>query len=219
MKKTEKSLFITFEGGDGSGKTTLINRIAETLSERGLHIVKTREPGGSPLGEHIRNWLLNKNFTVSIGSKAELLLFLTSRAQHIEEVILPSLEEGKIVLCDRFNDSTIAYQGVARGLGKEYVQSLCDLVCGQVTPHLTFFLDIDPEEGLKRSKRVSKENAASGESDRIESEKLKFHQLVREGMLQLARENPERMYILDASQSVDRVFNAALNRLHSLLGE
>lgn len=211
--------FITFEGGEGAGKTTLINSLEKTLLQRGYKVVKTREPGGSPLGEHIRNWLLNRDFTLNIGSKSELLLFLAARAQHLEEVIIPALEAGKIVLCDRFNDSTIAYQGVARGLGAQYVEHLCDLVCDGIIPHLTFILDVNPQEGLKRTKYAVKEHALSGEVDRIESEKLEFHQLVRNGMLQLAKNNPQRITVIDASKTRDAVFSKALERLESLLTE
>jgi dTMP kinase len=194
-------MFITFEGGEGAGKTSLINRIQEMLQCEHPVLV-TREPGGSPLGEQIRQWLLSHDDHVKVGLKAELLLFLASRAQHIEEVIRPALNAGKIVLCDRFNDSTIVYQGLARRLGLSYVQQLCELVCGDVVPELTFFLDIDPKIGLLRTVR-------RGTMDRIESEKLEFHESVRQGFLTLAKQSPLRIHTLDATQSQEQVFQEA----------
>jgi dTMP kinase len=148
-----KALFITFEGGEGAGKTTLIDSIARQLAASHYYVVKTREPGGTHLGEHVRTLLLHDHTDQPLSSYAELFLFLAARAQQLDEVIRPALEERKIVLCDRFNDSTIAYQGIARGLGLEQVAELCGLVCRETQPHLTFYLDIDPSLGLARAKR------------------------------------------------------------------
>jgi dTMP kinase len=212
-----RSLFITCEGGEGVGKTTLISRLKRELLSRGYEVVVTREPGGSKLGEYIRQWLLNRDFNISIGNKAELLLFLAARAQHIEELIKPALAEGKIVLCDRFNDSTVAYQGVARGLGREPVQDLCELVCDHVTPDLTFFIDVDPKVGIARTKRSHKENAKAGEVDRIEAEKLEFHQKVRGGLQELAKLYPDRIYTIDGAGSINSVFHAALKQIEKKL--
>src|SRR5580658_5141815 len=153
-----KGFFVTFEGGEGSGKTTLLAQLSDVLTQQGYQVVNTREPGGTPLGETIRHWVLHQDPIKRIGNKAELLLFLAARAQHIEEVILPALQEGKIVLCDRFNDSTVAYQGWARGLGIKYVQKLCRLICGKVIPQLTLFLNVSPEVGLARSCQLHKEH-------------------------------------------------------------
>lgn len=211
------SFFITFEGGEGAGKTTLIERCANALIVEGAQVVKTREPGGSKLGEYIRKWLLNRDFSIQVGPKSELLLFLASRAQHLDELIQPALREGNIVLCDRFNDSTIVYQGVARGLGKETVQQLCKLICGDIVPSLTFYLDIDPEIGLKRTLMLNKENAKAGERDRMESEDLHFHRLVRQGFLLLARENAQRIHVLNANLSEDQVFEQAWTILKRLV--
>jgi dTMP kinase len=204
-------MLITFEGGEGAGKTTLINRLEKELSLQGFNLVKTREPGGSALSEHIRSWLLNLDFHVKVGKKAELLLFLAARAQHLEELIIPALDAGKIVFCDRFNDSTVVYQGLARGLGVKKTEDLCGLVCDGVQPDLTFFLDVDPEVGLVRTRRTRKENANDGEMDRIESEGLEFHKLVQQGFRQLAKENPQRIYRLDANKSEDAVFEEAVD--------
>ncbi len=205
-----KGHFITLEGGEGSGKTTLLHQLAAFLSQHGYEVVTTREPGGTPMGETIRNWLLNQHSALAVGHQAELLLFLAARAQHIEEKILPALQAGHIVLCDRFNDSTIAYQGGARGLGVEYVQTLCHLVCGPVTPQFTLLLNVSPEVGLSRSRNVHKEHAASGELDRIESEALIFHRTIQETLEFLAKKEPGRIYSIDATQSQEEVFKEAI---------
>lgn len=205
-----KGHFLTLEGGEGSGKTTLLRQLAAFLTQRGYEVITTREPGGTRFGETIRDWLLHKNSQFSIGSKAELLLFLADRAQHIEEKILPALDAGKIVICDRFNDSTIAYQGGARDLGVEYVQQLCQLVCGKVTPHLTLFLNVTPEIGLLRSKSMHKKHALEGELDRIESEKLSFHQKIQQTLEFLAKKEPLRIFPIDANQEQDLVLKESI---------
>jgi dTMP kinase len=208
MNKGKEPRFLTVEGGEGAGKSTLLTSLAETLSSWGFQVVQTREPGGTHLGNEIRNWLLNHHQEMLIGSKAELLMFLAARAQHVEELIGPAIGTGKVVLCDRFNDSTVAYQGVARGLGFKFVQDLCAAACGTTMPDLTFYLDIDPVIGLQRTKRISKENAAAGEVDRIESEKIEFHQRVRQAFQDIARAEPERCFIIDAAQSREQVAQA-----------
>jgi dTMP kinase len=212
-----KGHFITLEGGEGSGKTTLLHQLAAFLTQHGYEVVTTREPGGTHLGETIRDLVLHHNASLSIGTEAELLLFLAARAQHIKEKILPALQAGQIVLCDRFNDSTIAYQGGARGLGMKYVQKLCHLVCGPVTPELTLFLDVPPAIGLARSQRVHKEHAASGELDRIESEALSFHQKIQEVFEYLVEKEPLRMYKIDASKSQDEVQREAISAIKKLV--
>lgn len=214
---TDFPLFITCEGGEGSGKSTLIKKLSDTLRERGREVIVTREPGGIPLGESVRQLLLKRNHDVEIGSRAELMLFLAARAQHIEELIKPALDAGKIVLCDRFNDSTVAYQGYARGLGMESVQRLCTFICNGVEPDLTYFLDVDPSEGLKRTLRTHKDTAGAGDMDRIEAEKLEFHQRVRQGMRRLAAQYPERIRTIDAEQPLEDVFNKAVSFLEPFL--
>lgn len=203
--------FITLEGGEGAGKTTLLHQMAAYFSKRGLTVLTTREPGGSQLGETIRNWLLTKDSKVKIGHQAELLLFLASRAQHIEEKILPALQSGHIVLCDRFNDSTVAYQGGARGLGIEHVQKLCNLVCGRIIPNVTFYLKVSPDVGLSRSKRTQKETAASGEFDRIESESLLFHTKIEESFEYLAKKEAHRIFTIDANKAQELVFQEVIS--------
>lgn len=199
MSKAVIPRFISIEGGEGAGKTTLICAMENLLISWGFSVVNTREPGGSPLGNEIRNWLLNHQEKIKIGAKAELLMFLAARAQHIEELIAPAIAEGKVVLCDRFNDSTVAYQGVGRELGYSFVQGLCNTVCGATVPDLTIYLDIDPQIGLQRTKRLIKENAASGEVDRIEAERIEFHQQVRAAFKEIAKDQPDRFICIDAS--------------------
>lgn len=198
--------FITVEGGEGSGKSTLIQRLKEHLTGQGIEVVVTREPGGTPLGEAIRHLLLQNHSSMTIGPLAELLLFLSARAQHLDELIRPSLNQGKTVICDRFNDSTIAYQGTARNLNLQEVASLCDQVCAGTQPQLTLLLDIDPRIGLKRAKSRSA-------SDRMELETLTFHNKVREAFRNLAGQHSDRIVLLDASQSPDHVFAEALKAL------
>jgi dTMP kinase len=212
-----KGFFITLEGGEGSGKSTLLNLIAEKLTLRGLDVVKTREPGGTKLGEMIRNWLLSPAGDYKIGNQAELLLFLAARAQHIEELIRPSLDAGKVVLCDRFNDSTVAYQGAARHLDPKYVQQLCHMICGPTVPQLTLFLDVDPKVGLLRSQKLDKDHAASGKFDRIEAEKIEFHERVHQAFRDLAKREPFRIYRIDANKSKEAVFTEAMRAIDELI--
>lgn len=200
-----KSLFITFEGGEGAGKTTLIEEISAELSKKNLPFIKTREPGGTPLGEQVRELLLGG---YPLSSYTELCLFLASRAQHIAEVIKPALTSGKIVLCDRFNDSTIAYQGAARNLGETKVSEICSFICENLEPDLTFYLDLDPEAGFARIKRSK---------DRIEAESLSFHTKIREAFHRQAKLHPHRLKIIDASQSPPKVFADAMELVYNKL--
>lgn len=211
------ALFITIEGGEGAGKTTLIGKLSGVLESSGYEVVTTREPGGSRLSNHIRQWLLNRDSNLPIGYKAELLLFLSARAQHLEELIKPALQQGKALICDRFNDSTIVYQGLGRGLGMDYVKQLCDIVSEDIIPNLTLFLDVDPSVGLMRTKKTAKENARPGELDRIEAERLDFHERVRQGFLTLAKRYPERIKVIDANQSEDSVFRQAKQLLEEII--
>ncbi len=215
QKLPKAGFFVSIEGGDGAGKTTLLKGLHKVLVERGGKTVMTREPGGSKLGELIRQWLLNHDFDCRIGQKAELLLFLAARAQHIEELIQPALAAGSVVLCDRFNDSTIAYQAFARGQQLELVKQLCALTCENIVPALTFYLDIDPEAGLKRALERSKGDAQAGQPDRMEREKLAFHSLVRQGFLSLAQQEPQRIHLLDATLSIEELQAKALHILEA----
>ena len=211
-----KGLFISLEGGEGAGKSSLLLHLESWLIEQGYSVVVTREPGGTGLSETIRSWLLNNKGSFKIGDRSELLLFLAARAQHIQELILPALQNGKVVLCDRFNDSTIAYQGAARNLGIEYVKNLCQLVCGSVQPQLTFLLDVAPEVGLERSRLLQKETSA-GELDRIEAESLAFHQKIRDAFMLLAAEDPLRFSVIDAHRQQEEVQRKAIVRLEKFI--
>lgn len=198
-KQSNRGFFITFEGGEGAGKTSLINELKSYLTDKGFSLIQTREPGSTSLGEKIRQLLLKDE---KMNAYAELALFLASRAEHVEKVILPALNEGKIVLCDRYNDSSIAYQGFARGLGMDAVKKACDFFSLGLTPDLTFYLDIDPLIGFKRK--------SSDVYDRIEEESLFFHRNIRKAYYQISKEEPNRFFLLDASKSKDDVFNDAL---------
>lgn len=202
--------FITFEGGEGAGKSTLIDAILEALTARGLAALKTRAPGGTKVGAEIRALLLHKK-ELALTGRAELLLFLADRAQHVKEVIEPALKEGKILLCDRFNDSTIAYQGGARTLGVDKVKELTHFASFGLIPDLTLYLDIDPAIGLKRAAR------AGGGKDRIEEETLAFHQTLREAYLAIAHEEPGRFKRIDASAAPAQVFRQAMEFIDALL--
>lgn len=202
----EPGFFITFEGGDGAGKTTLIRQVASLLHSEGVSVLVTREPGGTALGEEIRQMVLSSTHTIA--PDAELALFLAARAQHVQEKIAPALRQGDTVLCDRFNDSTVAYQGAGRELGLERVQQLCLAFCGGVLPDLTFYLDVNPALGLKRAHRESE-----GKRDRIESEQLAYHRRVREGFLEIAKREPERICVVDATQSISKVYAEVLAKL------
>lgn len=215
MLKTlnRRGLLITIEGGEGAGKTTLINALERALQAQSMISLKTREPGGCGLGERIRTLLLEKD-RFEVGERAELLLFLASRAQHVLECIEPALANGKVVLCDRFSDSTLAYQGVARGLGIESLRRLCDFAAAGLWPDLTFYLDIDPQIGLER---ISADENRVGMIDRMEAQALDFHQSVRQGFLTLAASEPERICIIDARLPAEGVFEKAWSYLQMRL--
>lgn len=194
---------ITFEGGDGAGKTTLIESLYQTLKARGRRVLKTRAPGATPAGQAIRALLLNQG-EIPLSPRCELLLFLADRAEHVQQVIRPALERGEIVLCDRYNDSTIAYQGAGRKLGVEEVSRLCEFASHGLHPSLTLYLDLDPVIGLERVR------AAGQEKDRIEAEALRFHQEVRNAFLEIAKRQPQRFRVIQASQPREKVFEDAL---------
>lgn len=200
-------VFITFEGGEGCGKTTLISGIYNELVDRGLSILSVREPGGTHLGEEIRQMLLNR--PQNIVSMAELCLFLAARSQHVEEIIVPAIRGNKVVLCDRFNDSTVAYQGFGRHLGPKKVAEFCHFITGGVEPQLTIYLDIAPEDAFKRIQQKA--------HDRIESEAVEFHKRVRDAYYALAEQEPNRIRIIDAMQSPEDVLSSALVYIDEVL--
>lgn len=199
--------FISFEGGDGSGKTTQLRLLESHLVAQGKACLSTREPGGTPLGKMIRRVLLQVS-EEEIFSQTELFLYLADRAQHVREVIQPALETGKLVLCDRFTDSTLAYQGYGRGADLVMLRRLNQAASCGISPDLTFLLDCPVRTGLSRTKeRQNEEGGIRKESfqDRFEREEIDFHEKVRQGFLELAREEKERIYVLDASRSVQEI--------------
>lgn len=197
------SRFITFEGPEGSGKSTHIRLLAEFLRGRGLAVTLTREPGGTPTGEAIRGLLQHDHAGEAPVGRAEVLLFLASRAQHVERLIRPALDAGAWVLCDRFEDSTLAYQGFGRGFDLAALREANAFATGGLKPDLTVLLDVRPETSRSRLReRVSRTRASP---DRIEREEDAFHVRLREGFLELARQEPERFIVVDSERERETV--------------
>jgi dTMP kinase len=196
--------FITFEGGEGAGKTTQIARLAGYLEERGIPLVLTREPGGTAIGRRIRAILLDPGHA-GMAPETELLLYMADRAEHVQSVIRPALAAGAGVLCDRFFDATVVYQGAARGLSAEWVMRLHELVLGGLTPDLTLLLDLPVEDGLARARAQLDQGGRADSESRFEAESLEFHRRVRAGYLELARQAPGRFRVIDAGRGEDRV--------------
>lgn len=199
-------MFITFEGIEGSGKTTQIERARTFLEGQGLSVVLTREPGGTAIGKKIRAILLDPA-SDRLDPTAELLLYFADRAQHLQEKVRPHLAKGATVLCDRYYDATLAYQGHARGLSMPLIEHLHQLVLDDFKPDLTFLLDLPPQVGLARAWRQIESGARTGNETRFETEALKFHESVRQGYLALASREPLRFRKIDASQKADDVWN------------
>ena len=195
------SKFITFEGGEGSGKSTVMKDVAARLTKEGYKLVLTREPGGTPIAEEIRNVILDKDNT-KMDPRTEALLYAASRRQHLVEKIWPALERGEIVLCDRYLDSSLAYQGGARGLGVDKVLSINMFATEGEYPDLTLLFDLEPEEGLKRI-----EKNKGREVNRLDLEKLEFHKKVRDNFHALAKKYSTRYVIIDASKPLNEVEN------------
>jgi dTMP kinase len=195
-------LFITFEGIEGCGKTTQIKRLARRLEGLGIQLTLTLEPGGTRIGQDIRKVLLDSK-NAHLAPLAELILYAADRAQHIEEVVRPALEQGTWVLCDRFFDATVAYQGAGRGLDMNLIKTLNDLVTKGIRPDLTLLLDCPPETGIERAVKRISINGEAGQ-DRFEREKMEFHKRVRDGYLEIAARE-QRFAIIDATLSEDAV--------------
>ena len=191
-------MFVTFEGPDGSGKTTQIRLLAEWLRERGREVVLTREPGGTEIGDQIRA-VLHDPYNTAMDARAEILLYSASRAQHVAQLIRPALAAGKIVISDRYADSTLAYQGYGRGLDLEMLRTITRFATRGLTPGLTLYLDITPEEGLQRRR------LGGDEWNRLDAEALEFHQRVRAGYLELVEQEPERWAVVNAARPVEEV--------------
>jgi len=199
-------MFISFEGTEGVGKTTLIRKIYEHLEQQGQSVVLTREPGGTPMAEQIRSLLLSVNHEESMSNDTELLLMYAARAQHLQQVIMPALTEHKTVLCDRFTDASFAYQCAGRGLSQSKLQLLNENFVSHM-PNITFWLDAPIETGMSRARE-------RGALDRFEQEKATFFEKVRAGYQQLWEQYPERVKRLDATQSPEQVFAQALQYLN-----
>ena len=201
--------FISIEGVEGVGKSTNIEAIKKFLEVKKIDFVVTREPGGTVLSEKIRELLLQRNSEAPV-EMTELLLIFASRAQHLEKVIRPALENGIWIICDRFTDATYAYQGGGRGLKTSVIAELESMVLGELRPDLTIILDLDPETGLARAKE-------RGELDRFENEKDEFFNKVRSAYLDIARSNPDRCFVIDASQNIEQVSADIINLFNNTI--
>lgn len=206
-------VFITFEGGEGAGKSTQIDRLAKKLRAKKYDVVVTREPGGSPGAEAVRHVLLS-GAAEPFGPKMEALLFAAARSDHVEQVIRPALNRGAIVLCDRFMDSSRAYQGVTGGIDADFMSVLESVAVNGTMPDLTLILDIDPAEGLARAAARRGEHAVV---DRFEKETLEIHQRRREAFLAIAAAEPERCVVIDAAASVEIIENAITEKVFAAL--
>ena len=202
-------LFITFEGNDGAGKTTICKMVQEALQQQGYEVIYTREPGGSKIAESIRNILLDVENT-NMDARTEAILYAASRRQHLVEIVQPALDAGKIVLCDRFIDSSLAYQGVGRGLGIEEVYALNQFAIDSMMPDQTIFLSVDMETGAKRMN-------IRGDKNRLDLEADTFHQKVRQGYETLMEMYPERIVKVDARDEVDVVFQRTMNEIKKVI--
>jgi len=203
-------MFITFEGGEGTGKSTLVQIISKQLEEKGYEVVLTREPGGkgSLMAEKIRQLVLSPEYK-EVNAHTEALLYAASRAQHLDEVITPALKENKIVICDRYLDSSLAYQAYARGLGLDYVLNINRYALDKL-PDLTFYIDLDPKVGLDRIKDRTK-------NDRLDQEKMAFHEQVRAGYLELVDKYPKRIHVIDGNKSIAEIALEMIDEINKRL--
>jgi dTMP kinase len=209
-----RGLFFTFEGLDGSGKTTQLNQLASYLARLNLPTLVTREPGGTPLGERIRQVLLSKSST-DLDPRTELLLMFASRAQNVAQNIRPALARGVVVLCDRFTDASLAYQGYGRGLDLGFIRALDRFACRGLKPDLTFVLDIDPRSGVTRARR--RNTSARRDENRFEEETRRFHERVRRGYRALARREPRRVKLIPGGDTVEAVHQRIVAQARKLL--
>lgn len=206
-----KGLFITFEGGEGSGKTTIAKMVQDELIKEGHEVILTREPGGVKISEQIRDVIVDTN-NKEMDSKTEALLYAASRRQHLVEKVFPALQEGKIVICDRYLDSSLVYQGIARGIGIDEVYTMNLFATDNKLPDLTLFFDIDPQLGLQRINSNS-----NREINRLDLESLEFHKKVYNGYLTICNTYTDRIKKIDASQSIEDVFNQVMIKIRDIL--
>ncbi|MFH1829992.1 MAG: dTMP kinase [Pseudomonadota bacterium] len=209
--------FITFEGVEGCGKSTQIRLIAEHLRSQGYELVLTREPGGTVVGERIRSVLLDSAHK-GIAPITELLLYAAARNQHVEEVLLPALKAGKLVLCDRYADATTAYQGAARNIDPTIIKDIHRIATEGLNPDFTVLLDLPAKDGLARARDRNLRDASSAKEDRFEQEDIAFHERVREGYLAIAKEEPNRFAIVDARGSEEEVHKKITEAMETFLG-
>lgn len=210
-------MFISFEGIEGSGKSTALTLLAQELERRGYDVLRTREPGGCGLGRAIRPILLDAR-TRSLNMRAELYLFLADRAQHVAEVIRPALEAGQIVLCDRYTDSTLAYQGYGRGLDPEKLRHINEMATGGLVPDLTLLMDLPVGLGLERAGLRNQRQGTVLSEGRFDAESMDFHERVRQGYLALAAEEPQRIARINAEQRPEDVLLQGLSAVEDYLG-
>lgn len=209
----KKGLFIVFEGGEGSGKSTMIDKVYEWLRECNYDCIKTREPGGISIAEQIRQVILNKENT-DMDSRTEALLYTAARRQHLVEKVIPALENGQVVLCDRFLDSSLAYQGFARGIGIDEIYEINKFAIGDCIPDISILFDISPEVGMERINKNSQR-----EVNRLDLESLDFHNKVREGYDIVYKNNKDRMVKINAEEPIDKVFDNVKNIISNLLND
>ncbi|HKQ78223.1 MAG TPA: dTMP kinase [Blastocatellia bacterium] len=215
----ELGKLITFEGIDGCGKSTQMRLLERYLTERGVAVVSTREPGGTELGKKIRSALLD-GVRGSVEPLAELLLYAADRAQHVRQVIIPALAEGKVVLSDRFYDATTVYQGYARGFDLTLVDQLNELATGGLKPDLTLLFDLDVETGLKRTlSRGGGVNGMAAQPDRLDQEPVEFHERVRNAYWEIAAREPQRIRVIPAAGLVEETFELVIKEIQSLLNK
>lgn len=211
MHESHTGLFISFEGGEGSGKSTQVRKLSDALQKAGREVVVTREPGGTPEAEKVRNLLVQRDGG-EWSAQEECLLVLTARAHHVRKVIRPALNRGCIVICDRFIDSTIAYQGYGRDMPLADIAALHDVVLGSFEPNMTFLLDLPVMKGLERSEvRLAREgDAHAQQEDRFERMEIAFHEKLRAGFLKIAEQNSARVHVLDATQGIETLHDLIL---------
>ncbi|OBQ46188.1 dTMP kinase [Halodesulfovibrio spirochaetisodalis] len=209
-------MFISLEGMEGSGKSTVLKKLHAWLESEGHEVLLTREPGGSELGKTLRALLLDAENT-DITSEAELFMYLADRAQHVSQVIKPALEAGKVVLCDRYADSTVVYQGYGRGLDPNLLHSFNEVATKGLWPNITLLLDVEPEIGLRRALSRNIEKGLSRAEGRFEAEAMEFHSRVREGYLTWAALNNKRFAVIDASVTPDEVFDQVVNSMRTCI--